>query len=60
MWAELKARLLNAGTVYITGVFADEYIARSRAGPGAGKAGSIFFSMDGRRVRLTLSDTGFV
>ncbi|NLW75305.1 MAG: radical SAM protein [Methanomicrobiales archaeon] len=60
MWAELKARLLNAGTAYITGVSADEYIARSRAGPGAGKAGSIFFSMDGRRVRLTLSDTGFV
>lgn len=60
MWTELKARLLHAGSAYLTGVSADEYIARSRAGPGAGKAGSVFFSMDGRRVRLTLSEAGCV
>jgi len=60
MWTELKARLLHAGSAYLTGVSADEYIARSRAGPGAGKAGSVFFSIDGRRVRLTLSETGCV
>ncbi|HPP79084.1 MAG TPA: radical SAM protein, partial [Methanospirillum sp.] len=56
MWPELKSRLLNAGTAYLTGVSADDYIARSRAGPGAGKEGSVFFSLDGRRVRLALSD----
>ena len=58
MWAELKARLLHAGTANLTGVKADDFIAASRAGPGAGKAGSVFFSMDGRRVRLTLSESG--
>ena len=52
--AELKARLLHAGTANLTGVKADDFIAASRAGPGAGKTGSVF-SMDGRRVRLTLS-----
>jgi biotin synthase-related radical SAM superfamily protein len=60
MWPELKARLLNAGTAYLTGVTADEYIARSRAGPGAGTGGSVFFSFNGRRVRLALSETGRV
>lgn len=56
MWAELKARLLYAGKVKLTGVTAESYIARSRAGPGAGGTGSVFFSMDNRRVRLSLSD----
>lgn len=58
MWTELKARLLFVGKAHITGTPADEYIAKSRAGPGAGGAGSIFFSMDGKRVRLGLSDSG--
>ena len=57
MWADLKARLLYAGKVRITGEEADTFIARSRAGPGAGGVGSVFFSMNGRRVRLTLSKT---
>lgn len=60
MWADLKARLLHAGTAHLNGVAAEEFIAESRAGPGAGKGGSVFFSMDGRRVRLTLSDSGQV
>lgn len=60
MWTELKARLLHAGTTHLTGVSADDYIARSRAGPGAGTSGSVFFCMDGHRVRLSLSETGRV
>lgn len=55
MWADLKARLLSVGDVQISGVSADAYIARSRAGPGAGKDGSLFFSYEGRRVRLGLA-----
>jgi len=57
MWTELKARLLSVGDVQISGVSADAYIARSRAGPGAGKDGSLFFSYDGHRVRLGLGAT---
>lgn len=57
MWTELKARLLSVGDVQVSGVSADEYIARSRAGPGAGKGGSVFFSHDGRRVRLGIAET---
>lgn len=57
MWTELKARLLSVGDVQISGVSADTYIARSRAGPGAGRDGALFFSHDGRRVRLGIADT---
>ena len=57
MWTDLKARLLSAGKVKLTGVRADPYIARSTAGPGAGGTGSVFFSINGRRVRLSLSNT---
>ena len=56
MWTELKARLLATGKVRLTGMEADSYIASSRAGPGAGGSGSVFFSMEGRRVRLSLYD----
>lgn len=57
MWTESKARILHAGVSRLTGTQADEFIAKSRAGPGSGGLGSIFFSMDGRRVRLSLSDS---
>ncbi|MDD1723976.1 MAG: radical SAM protein [Methanospirillum sp.] len=56
MWTGLKARLLAIGGISLTGLPADEYIARSRAGPGAGGSGSVFFSMDGHRVRLGISE----
>ena len=56
-WQNLKARLLAVGTVHLTGEGADSYITKSSAGPGAGGSGSVFFSRDGHRVRLGLSDT---
>ena len=56
-WLSLKARLLAAGTVEVTGDPADEYYTRSTAGPGAGGRGSLFFSRDGHRVKLSLADS---
>lgn len=53
-WTELKARLLSAGSASLTGEPAEQYIARSAAGPGAGGDGAIFFSMGSHRVRLAL------
>lgn len=53
-WTDLKARLLAAGSASISGVPADQYIARSSAGPGAGGSGAIFFSMGTHRVKLAL------
>ena len=53
-WTELKARLLSAGSASIYGEPADQYIARSSAGPGAGGSGAIFFSMGTHRVKLAL------
>ena len=35
-WKELKARLLAAGAVSLSGEPADQFIARSAAGPGPG------------------------
>lgn len=54
-WDELKARLLAAGTVRLAGEPAGPFVERSTAGPGAGGPGSVFFSMDGRRVRLAIA-----
>lgn len=53
-WKELKARLLEAGSVHLTGEPAERYIARSAAGPGAGGSGAVFFSMGSHRVKLAL------
>ncbi|MCX6683488.1 MAG: radical SAM protein [Methanoregula sp.] len=53
-WTELKARLLAAGSVNLSGEPADQYIARSSAGPGAGGSGAVFFSMGAHRVKLAL------
>ncbi|WP_292371124.1 radical SAM protein [Methanoregula sp. UBA64] len=54
-WNELKARLLSAGSARISGEPADEYIATSSAGPGAGGRGSVFFAMGSHRVKLSLN-----
>ena len=59
-WKELKAHLLAAGTARITGEPAEQYIARSAAGPGAGGSGAVFFAMGGHRVKLALSPTGTI
>ena len=53
-WKELKARLLSAGAVRLIGEPADQFIARSAAGPGAGGGGAVFFSMGSHRVKLAL------
>jgi biotin synthase-related radical SAM superfamily protein len=53
-WKELKADLLAKGSVRLTGEPAEEYTARSTAGPGAGGSGSVFFAMGTHRVKLAL------
>ncbi len=55
-WQDVKAELLAAGSARLTGKPADEFITRSAAGPGAGGEGSLFFSMGGHRVRLSLNE----
>ncbi len=57
-WLELKASLLEAGGVRLSGSPAERYIARSAAGPGAGGHGSVFFALGDRRVRLAVSERG--
>ena len=53
-WTDLKARLLSAGSVRLSGEPADPFIARSSAGPGAGGSGAVFFSMGSHRVKLAV------
>jgi biotin synthase-related radical SAM superfamily protein len=55
-WLELKARLLETGTVRVTGAPVVHAIERSRAGPSAGGSGSIFFAVGDQRVRLAVDD----
>lgn len=50
----LKAALLAAGKVKAAGVPLGPYLSSSTAGPGAGGDGSVFFSVDGMRVRLSV------
>ncbi len=57
MWESLKAQLLEVGTVQLTGADASEYESKSTAGPGAGGRGSVFFSYEGHRVRLSVAET---
>ncbi len=57
-WLELKAALLETGEARLTGASAGGYISRSAAGPGAGGAGSVFFALGDRRVRLAIGDAG--
>lgn len=54
-WKNLKARLLAVGQARLTGEPAEQYIARSAAGPGAGGSGAVFFSRGSHRVRLAVS-----
>ncbi|EJG06485.1 MAG: radical SAM protein [Methanofollis liminatans] len=53
-WLNLKAALLAEGRVKMVGVPAGAYLASSTAGPGAGGKGAVFFSVDGRRIRLAV------
>ena len=59
-WKDLKARLLETGSVYLTGESAERFVARSAAGPGAGGSGAIFFSMGSHRVKLALDPLSHV
>ena len=59
-WKELKARLLAVGSARISGEPADQFIARSAAGPGAGGSGSVFFAMGSHRVRLALNPASWI
>jgi biotin synthase-related radical SAM superfamily protein len=59
-WIDLKARLLAAGAVRLLGEPADQFIARSAAGPGAGGSGAIFFAMGSHRVKLALDPLSMI
>jgi len=59
-WKELKARLLETGSVHLTGEPAERFIARSAAGPGAGSDGALFFAMGSHRVKLSLDPASAV
>jgi len=59
-WKRLKSELLAANTVRLEGEPCGEFISRSTAGPTAGGEGSVFFSKDGRRVRLSIARNGRV
>jgi biotin synthase-related radical SAM superfamily protein len=54
-WKELKSRLLEAGSARLSGEPAEQYIAWSAAGPGAGGNGAVFFTMGSHRVKLILN-----
>lgn len=56
-WTDLKAEVLSGGC-RIEGELPQGAIARSTAGPGAGSAGAVFFSSDGRRVRIPIGSSG--
>ncbi len=53
-WEQLKARLLAQGSARVTGEPVNGYLSCSTAGPGAGGGGSVFFSREGRRARLSV------
>jgi biotin synthase-related radical SAM superfamily protein len=53
-WKDLKARLLETGSVQLNGEPAERFVARSAAGPGAGGSGAVFFAMGSHRVKLAL------
>jgi len=54
-WKDLKAQLLAVGRARLTGEPAEEYIACSAAGPGAGGSGAVFFAVGNQRVKLAIS-----
>jgi len=53
-WTDLKAALLSTGSASLSGEPAEQFIARSSAGPGAGGSGAVFFARGGHRVKLAL------
>jgi biotin synthase-related radical SAM superfamily protein len=53
-WKRVKAELLAEGRVALSGEECGPYLSRSTAGPTAGGEGSVFFSVGGRRVRLSV------
>jgi biotin synthase-related radical SAM superfamily protein len=55
----LKAALLEEGTARVTGMPVD-LSDGSHAGPGAGGMGSVFFSFDGIRIRLSVDENSRV
>ena len=57
-WKRVKAELLAANTVRLEGEPCDGFVSRSTAGPTAGGEGSVFFSKEGRRVRLSVAREG--
>ena len=57
-WTGLKAAVLAGGGCRIEGELPPGAVARSTAGPGAGGAGAVFFSHEGRRVRVPLGGDG--
>lgn len=57
-WTGLKAAVLAGGGCRIEGELPPGAVARSTAGPGAGGAGAVFFSHEGRRVRVPLGADG--
>jgi biotin synthase-related radical SAM superfamily protein len=59
-WEDLKARLLEAGSARLSGEPADDFIAKSTAGPGAGGKGSVFFAMGSHRVKLAINPASSV
>jgi biotin synthase-related radical SAM superfamily protein len=59
-WKDLKARLLSVGQVHLIGKPADQYIARSTAGPGAGSGGAVFFAIGSHRVKLSLNPSSSI
>ncbi|MFA5347340.1 MAG: radical SAM protein, partial [Methanoregula sp.] len=59
-WKDLKARILAVGQARLTGEPAEQYIARSSAGPGAGGNGAVFFAMGNHRVKLALNTAGII
>ncbi|MEN6610373.1 MAG: radical SAM protein [Methanoregulaceae archaeon] len=54
-WTELKARILASGGAKLEGAPADEFIAKSTAGPGAGGIGAVFFREGNHRVKLAVN-----
>ena len=59
-WTRVKAELLAANSVRLEGEPCTGFISRSTAGPTAGGEGSVFFSKNGRRVRLSVAREGHV
>jgi biotin synthase-related radical SAM superfamily protein len=59
-WEELKARLLEAGSARLSGEPAEDYIAKSTAGPGAGGKGAVFFAMGSHRVKFAINPASVI